>query len=193
MSKPKFTIVYFEGDDDKAFLEKLSEAKLLPPDWELARRDKQKDPPGKDGVVRQLIPFVCLGANVVALINLDDLSVDQLVEWFRKNLIAEIKSPNAVVSDGPTDGRVTSFRVNTGDIVGKVALIGVGLIDDHELKNTYKVDRFAIDDWVFRLDWNSSQFHSERQRPSVLKYLNYSERMDSKFESRRHTFGFCSH
>jgi hypothetical protein len=60
MPEPKKTIVFFEGDDDKAFLEKLQEADLLPPGWQLANRDKSQHA-GKDGLVRQLLPVVIVG------------------------------------------------------------------------------------------------------------------------------------
>jgi hypothetical protein len=54
MPETKKTIVFFEGDDDKAFLEELQEAELLPASWQLANRDKNHHP-GKDGLIRQLL------------------------------------------------------------------------------------------------------------------------------------------
>ena len=77
MPEPKKTIVFFEGDDDKAFLEKLQEANLLPAGWQLANRNKDQHP-GKDGLIRQLLPVVSpvngIVGRAVVLVDLDDLT-----------------------------------------------------------------------------------------------------------------------
>ena len=186
MAEPKKTLVFFEGDDDKAFLEKLLNAKLLPGGWQLATRTKDQHP-GKDGLIRQLLPIVSpsngIGGHAVVLIDLDEFDRNQRVEWFRTSLTEEIKTaaPDVRVSDGPAEGRISSFRVTLGDRAGRVALIGVGHIDDDALKNTYKIDRFAIDDWVFRLALNRTVYDAVSDLKAVpfaiakIKYIEVAE------------------
>jgi hypothetical protein len=70
--------LYFEGDDDSAVLQGLKKAKLLPGESEIAERDK-KLAQGKDGLVKQLFPFISpangVGGKAVVLIDLDSLSL----------------------------------------------------------------------------------------------------------------------
>jgi hypothetical protein len=157
MPEPKKTLVFFEGDDDKAFLEKLRDAKIWQAEWQLAERDKKKEEhKGKDRLIRQLLPFVSprngVGGHAVVLIDLDDNSLEQLTEWFSKLLEKDVRPLPLEV--GPVNRRVSSFCIRNGDQVGRVALVGVGLPDNAELKGKYKIERFAIDDWIFLLALN---------------------------------------
>lgn len=148
--------VYYEGNDDRNVLEGLQRAGLLRADCEIAKRDIQHG--GKDGLVRELAPFVRpvngVGGKAVTLVDLDDLSYQSLTEWFRKQLDEEVKGtdpPITLEETRSTTGRVVSITLTAGDHSGRVALIGVGLADDDLLKSTYQIDRFAMDDYLLRL------------------------------------------
>ncbi len=186
MPETKKTLVFYEGDDDKVFLQKLRDAGIWPAEWDLAARTKEQFS-GKDGLIRQLLPVVNpengVGGHAVVLIDHDEMSIDERAEWFKKNLSDEISRTASVVQvvDGPTEGRVKSYRIVSGDRAGKVALVVVGHPADEELKNTYKIDRFAIDDWVFRLALNQSVYEAVSDLERVpyaiakTKYLEVAE------------------
>ncbi len=144
--------LYFEGDDDKAVLEGLSEAKRLPAGIELAKRDKQN--PGKDGLVNELWPFVdptIVGGRAVVLVDYDEFTAEQLGVWFGK-LLAE-KGQNRVavesVPAGPTN--VRQYRLSADGRTGGVVLCPVGLPEDAELKDLYGLRKFAMDEYALRL------------------------------------------
>jgi hypothetical protein len=186
MPEPKKTLVFFEGDDDKAFLEKLRDARIWPAGWQLAERMKEQHP-GKDGLIRQLLPVVNpkngIGGHAVVLVDLDDLSADKLAVWFSTTLTQELHKTAAdvQVQDGAADGRVRSFRIVFGEKAGRVALLAIGCPDDEELKSTYKIDRFAIDDWVFRLALNQTVYEAVSDLKEVqfavakTKYLEVAD------------------
>lgn len=167
MPEPKKTIVFFEGDDDKAFLEKLQEANLLPAGWQLANRNKDQHP-GKDGLIRQLLPVVSpvngIVGRAVVLVDLDDLTPAQRAEWFRSAMAEALqkdrKYAGVTLQAAAMIGRVQGFRLVSGARVGHAAVVPVGHPDDMELNEKYQIDRFAIDDWVFRLALNQRVFES---------------------------------
>lgn len=150
--------VYFEGDDDKAVLEGLSEAKFLPANLELAKRDKTHNP-GKDGLVDQLWPFVnptAVGGRAIVLVDLDDLNVDQLTGWLAKQLENKLGQPLA--TPAATHTRLRHFTLADGTKAGHVVLCPVGLPDDATLKTAYKLERFAIDEYLLRLVLNDKVY-----------------------------------
>jgi hypothetical protein len=156
MADTKRIRLYYEGDDDKVVLSGLQHMPLLPDSWEIARRDKGH--PGKDGLVRELLPFVRpingVGGHAVVLIDLDDLSRDRLAERFRKQLEEPVQGSDPPMNlDGQRSeqGRVTRFTITAGDRTGRVALVPVGLPEDEVLRATYAVDTFAMDDHIVRL------------------------------------------
>jgi hypothetical protein len=157
MADNKQILVFFEGDDDKAFLEKLRASRYLPDNCKLAERSKDQHP-GKDGLVRQLLPFVRpingVGGRAVVLVDLDDLTFEQRFTWFRNQVQQELHGyvPAVTLEDGPVlNERVRLLHLVAEDKQGRVALIPVGLPGDPDLVQIYKIDRFAIDDWVLRL------------------------------------------
>jgi hypothetical protein len=187
MPEPKITRVYFEGDDDSAFLDKLRAAGIWPSGWELAQRDKNQHP-GKEGLIRQLLPFINpkggVGGHAAVLIDLDGFpSEAELASWFKKEMEKELGNDASELQfqAGPADGRVRSFRLDLGDRVGRVALIAVGCPNDDELKTIYQISRFAIDDWVFRLALNETVFEAVNDFKAVKyatakqKYLEVAE------------------
>lgn len=167
MPEQKKTIVFFEGDDDKAFLEKLLEPGILPNGWQLANRDKSQHP-GKDGLVRQLLPVVSpvngIDGRAVVLIDLDDLTPAGTVEWLRSKLADDVsndpKFAGVSVEMAGSKGRVQIIRLVSGSRSGHLAVVPVGHPDDAVLNAQYHIDRFAIDDWVFRLALNKQVFES---------------------------------
>lgn len=165
MPEIKKTRVYFEGDDDKAFLEPLCKAALLPNSWELAVRSRQ-DHPGKDGLIRQLSPWISpingAGKHAVVFIDLDELSVVERADWFRTNLTQTLSAfaEGIQVSDGSSNGRVHSWNVGGNGSHGLVVLIPMGCPNLELLTATYGIDRFAMDDWVLQLALNQSVYES---------------------------------
>lgn len=167
MPESKRVVVFFEGDDDKAFLEKLQDANLLPAGWQLASRNKDQHP-GKDGLIRQLLPVVSpvngIDGRAVVLVDLDDLTPPQRLEWFRLAMTEALQKGQKYVGvsleAAASIGRVQGFRVVSGDRAGHAAVVPVGHPDDTELNKQYQIDRFAIDDWVFRLALNPKVFES---------------------------------
>lgn len=174
MPEPKKTIVFFEGDDDKAFLEKLQEAGLLPTSWQLAKRDKEQHS-GKDGLIRQLLPVVSpvngIPGKAVVLVDLDELTPPQRVEWFRSTMTEALqkdqKYAGVALQIAASTGRVQCFRLLSGDRAGHAAVVPVGHPDDTELNRQYQIDRYAIDDWVFRLALNQKVFESVSDLGSI--------------------------
>jgi hypothetical protein len=173
MPEIKQVLVYYEGDDDKAFLEKLRAARLLPEIWSLAERSKSEHP-GKDGLIRQLLPFVRpvsgVGGNAIVLVDLDELSFVQRFDWFRKQLQQELQdsNPAVVIEDGPKlNERVRLLHLVAEDKRSRVALIPAGLPGDSQLTQTFKIDRFAIDDWILRLIQNERVFSAVSDLKSV--------------------------
>ncbi len=164
MPEPKKTIVFFEGDDDKAFLENLGDVGLLPVGWQLAVRDKNQHP-GKDGLIRQLLPAVSpingINGRAVVLVDLDDMTPADRSDWFRAELakaLQQEKYAGVAVQATAATGRVQGLRLVAGDRHGHVAVVPVGHCDDVAFSGQYQIDRFAIDDWVFRLALNQKVF-----------------------------------
>ncbi len=148
--------VYYEGDDDRVVLEGLQSMALLPNTWEIAKRDKNH--PGKDGLVRELTPFVRpisgVGGTAITLIDLDDLTIERLIDWFRPQVekIAEATQPPMNLQEQHSEnGRVSLFTISAGDLSGRVALVPVGLANDSELRTTFGIEKFAVDDHILRL------------------------------------------
>jgi hypothetical protein len=157
MADAKLIRVYYEGDDDKVVLRELQRMHLLAAEWEIADRKKDEHP-GRDGLVRQLLPFVRpvngVGGSAVVLVDLDDLSREKLADWFRKQLEDDVKTstpPLTLEEKRPDKGRVALYTITGEGRSGRVVLVAVGLADDEELRKDYGIDKFAIDDHILRL------------------------------------------
>jgi hypothetical protein len=149
--------IYYEGDDDRVVLEGLQRMKLLPENCEIAQRDKQHHP-GKDGLVRQFVPFIRpvngVGGHAIVLVDLDGLSPSQLMDWCRQQVADGVRDigPPLVLSEQISDkGRVVLFSISAENRSGRVVLVPVGLHEDPHLRSAYGVDRFAVDDHILRL------------------------------------------
>ena len=187
MPETKQILIYFEGDDDKAFLEKLRAAGFLGENCKLAERSKEHHP-GKDGLVRQLLPFVRpvdgVGGSAIVLVDMDEMTFEQRYTWFRKQVQAELQdsTPSVSLEDGPAlNERVRQLRLVAEGKAGHIALIPAGLLGDRELVEKYKIDRFAIDDWLLRLIQDErvfravSEFQSVPHAVAMAKFLEVAE------------------
>src|SRR6266568_1389558 len=85
---------YFEGDDDGSVLDALAAGGLLPPDLEIVQRYHRRTNPGKDGMVKDLAALVNpvggAGRSAVAIRDVDELSFDQVADWFMARMKAEL-------------------------------------------------------------------------------------------------------
>lgn len=166
MPEAKLVRAYHEGDDDRAVLEGLKYAGLLPETLEIATRDKKRL--GKEGVVYELSSFVrpANGAagRAIALVDIDDKQTGQLAEWFRQELRKTLPSGSTDLDVGfeQSDRRpnVSLISLSSGDKKGAVALVAIGLADDQEFRQTFGIDEFAIDDHIFRLSRDPGVFAS---------------------------------
>ncbi len=152
MPDTKIVRVYFEGNDDRAFLQGLAAAGLLPENAELAKQGTA----GKDALVKEAIPFIHpengVGGNAIVLVDLDDLSPEQRAAWFQKQLEQEIKSGTAKLStEKSSTDRVVLFTLSGGTRRGRAVLVSVGLRGDADLYRRFGIQQFAIDDYVLRL------------------------------------------
>ena len=158
MPETKRIVVYFEGDDDKAFLEQLLEAKALPADCQLAVRDK-KHHPGKDGLIAQLLPQVSpangLGGQAIVLLDLDEFDPAGRAEWFqaelRKALAANPSYAGVTVAAHAVQGRIHLLHLVAGERQGRIAFVPVGAWGDADWSKPRGIDRFALDDWTLKL------------------------------------------
>jgi hypothetical protein len=156
MPSQKLIRAYYEGDDDRVVLERLQAAGLLPTTLDVAKRDKKHA--GKDGLVYELSTFVRpvngVGGSAIALVDLDGQKVDEFVQWFQSSLHRHLPAtePAIQVNLQPT-GRpsVSLISITSEERMGSVALVAVGLADDDELRSTFGIEEFAIDDHLFRL------------------------------------------
>jgi len=156
MPDPKLIRIYYEGDDDKVVLEGLQDCGLFPANMEIAKRDKKHA--GKDGLVHEFAAFVRpvngASGNAIALVDLDDLNMDQRTSWFQNKLAEECKDaspPMALVAQKSDNTRVTVFVLSSEQGSGRAVLISVGLIENQQLREADGIHRFAIDDHVLQL------------------------------------------
>lgn len=162
MSVSKLIRAYYEGDDDRVVLECLKSAGLLPESLEIAKRDKKHS--GKEGLVYELSTFVRpvngVGGSAIALVDINGCAFDELLGWFRSELSKHLPSDSAVDVDVQPSARphVSLISFSSGGRRGAAALVGVGLPHDEELRTTFGIEEFAIDDHVFRLSRDPDVF-----------------------------------
>jgi hypothetical protein len=154
MADNKRALVYYEGDDDRVVLEGLQRMGLLPAGWDIAQRGK--DHPGKDGLVRQLLPFIRpldgVGGMAVVLVDLDDLTRERLAIWFRRQVEDSLHGTGVTIQAAQSEsGRVHVLAVSGGDRTGRAVLVPVGLLDDVDFRTAQAIERFAIDDHILKL------------------------------------------
>jgi len=87
---------------------------------------------------------------------------EQCIGWFRTALeksIRDLPSYAGVSLDSSAEqSRIPLFRLTGGNRVGHVVFVPVGCPEDDEVNRAYRIDRFAIDDWVFRLALSRTVF-----------------------------------
>ncbi len=152
MPDHKKVTVYYEGDDDKAFLEKLQENHLLYDHWQIVKRDKSSHP-GKDGLIGQLIPFVSpingIDGKAVVLIDLDKQNRAALFDWFHREITQKAGEHVVVTQDRQL--RVCCYNLTANGRAGHVVLVPVGDPDDIDFIAKYGIKSHALDDWTFKL------------------------------------------
>src|SRR5262245_36108732 len=175
MPEPKKIMVFFEGDDDRVVLEGLQSIKFLPDHWQIAKRDK--DHPGKDGLVHQLLPFVTpvngVAGSAVVLVDLDNLSHEQCAVWFRNQITKGIQQHEPVPNLEETkssSGRNAFFVLSSGEHSGHVVLVPVGLAGDEGLMKM-AIEKFAMDDHVLRLVGDERIFQAVSEIKEVTHEL----------------------
>ncbi|MGH7140632.1 MAG: hypothetical protein ACREHD_33280, partial [Pirellulales bacterium] len=92
------------------------------------------------------------------------LTSPQAVDWFRAALAGALhedeKYADVTLELAASQGRVQGMRLVKADRAGSIAVVPVGCPDDAALNTQYGIDRFAIDDWVFRLALDRRVFES---------------------------------
>lgn len=143
----------YEGDDDKAVLEGLEAAGLIPPRIEIMKRSPTK--PGESGLVLQLATLVSpvngIDARTIALIDFDDRTSDALAKWFASTLKAAVNSSEVTIERVGV-GHLAKWTLSANGRVGHVVLVPVGVNSSQDQVNIdFGIQRFAMDDWVLRL------------------------------------------
>jgi hypothetical protein len=149
---------YFEGDDDGSVLRALAGAGLLPQDLEVVRTEDRRKNPGKDGLVKDIAALINpaggAGLSAVAVRDVDDLSADQIREWFVQRMTAELPATTPPIQVFPQAGtsKAHFFHVRAEGIVhiGRAVVVSVGLPGGLPATE-YGIAQFAIDDFVLLL------------------------------------------
>jgi len=164
---------YFEGDDDRVVLEWLREQNLLPVVLEIAQRNKQFA--GRDGMMQELSSFVdpvrgVGGASAIALVDLDDVSLDDVAPWAERCLRSRMRDVE-VQRVNPGSVRVAAFQISDGGRSGHVAVVPVGLTIQDALMREYNIERFAMDDYIFRLISNKKIYEAMEELRDVSRSM----------------------
>jgi len=172
MPEHKLVQVYYEGDDDRAVLQGLLGAGLLPTGLKIADRDRNH--PGKDGIIDDYIPFVRpangVGGTAVVLMDLDELKPEELEAQLRKQVLAKLQGsvPKITLNEERSQsGRVMVLTLSAGAHTGRVALVRVGLNEDAAFLARYGCTKFAVDDHVLRLACEEPVYSAVSEMGSV--------------------------
>jgi hypothetical protein len=157
MAESKRIRVYYEGDDDRVILDEFKKAGgLLPENWDIVQRSKKDG--GKEGMVHELAAFIRpvngVGGDAVALLDLDDLELHQVGPWAESALAKELPpgdSNTTILRPPIADPRLSLIELSSGERKGRAVFVSVGLPEEEELRTVYQVERFAVDDYLFRL------------------------------------------
>ena len=158
---------YYEGDDDGSVLLALAGAGLLPADLEIVQKHHRRANPGKDGMIKDVAalvnPMGGAGRSAVAVRDADDLSADQIRDWFIARMNAELPRIVPPIQVLPQVGavRVLHFRVEASGAghAGRAVIVSVGL-PGGAAASDYGVAQFAIDDYVLLLARERSVYDS---------------------------------
>ena len=167
MAKTPIHRTYYEGDDDGAVLRALAKASLLPSDLQIVPRDDRQKNPGKDGMVKDLVALVNpsggAGLSAVAVRDIDDLSHDQVRDWFVQKMNSELPPSTPAVQLNVQAGtvKVSLIRLEVTGLAhaGRAVVVSAGLAGGAAAKN-YGVSQFAIDDYVLLLAREKSVYES---------------------------------
>ena len=149
---------YYEGDDDGSVLLVLAEMGLLPQDLDIVQKQHRKANPGKDGMVKDVAALVNpaggAGLGAVVIRDVDELTIDQVRDWFIDQMNAELAGSTPPVQVLPQAGtsRTLYFLVQAPGAphVGRVVVVPVGL-PGGAAATDYEIAQFAMDDYVLVL------------------------------------------
>ncbi len=152
--------VLCEGDEDRSLATALVRDAAFAGGLKvekLAESDRRQFPDGMEGLADRAALYVPtargeLGGRVVVLRDLDGDALPEVHTWFEGRLRAAVGpgDAEAVVTrerSGP-DERVSLFSIERRGIVGRVAVVGVGLPEARE--RHFDVVQFTSDDYVLR-------------------------------------------
>jgi hypothetical protein len=178
MDKQQTTLVFYEGSDDHAVLKGLPIGGLLASNVQLVERDPQQHF-GRDGIVTQLSSVIDpagTAGRAIALIDLDDQTLEKNAEWFEKKLRKEMPQITITrVAPPQPSPRVVLFRASGSGREGRVALVSVGLPEDSDLQSIHGLTRFAIDDYALRLIRARTVYDSMKD---FIKEVSYDVAME---------------
>ena len=142
-----------EGDHDRAVLNALQAAGLLPENLEIGKKPDRATIAGgepEDGTGRLLFDaarFAAIAGTLTVVVRDNDkLSPEGLKKWLHAGLKKQHNMP--AVEELADKSPNLMFAVEHG---GHVALIGAGLNQDSDLRNRFGLDSFTMDDYVLRL------------------------------------------
>lgn len=168
MSDGKSTRVYFEGNDDKAFLEQLGKTKRLPETWKLDAGKRTAS--GKEGVLAHLISFVSpvngLDGRAVVLLDLDQQSYAAFFASVSMRLSQLMPSVVDMVAY-PPEKRLQYIEFKHAGDLGQLVVVAVGRPDHPTLGATYGIDSFSLDDWIFPLLWKREVYEANSDFANV--------------------------
>ena len=178
MADPLEIQVYYEGNDDRAVLEALRKADLLPENLTIARQAGEKG--GKEQMVSDLAVLVASPAarSAIALRDFDDLKTGDVAQWFAKTLEQESGKHEFRVeirTQPTTNARVTVCEVAGGEHTGHAAVVCVGLPGESELTKKWGVEEFAMDDYVLRLVCDQGIYEAVSELEGVRYELAFSK------------------
>lgn len=164
--------VFYEGADDRAFLQNLQSMSLLPTCFSLTDLPKRG---GAATLAERVLGHVPtrdetgsvtgISGRLVVLRDLDDYVPTKLGAWFAGELRRVFKEHNreAAVSEVVVEapGYVCGVEIRAGDQLGRAAVVGAGLPDERD--DNHGIAQFAIDDYVLRL-MRDGGVYAEAQR-----------------------------
>jgi hypothetical protein len=166
--------VYYEGDEDKIVLEGFSKAGLLSPHWQIAARGKEqkKKFDGWTGMVKQMALVMAPGvpSRFVALIDFDSFQPDQVYQRVATELAKHLPKELGIVAvSEPAHPRLRKMIVSGEGHERIVVMIPVGLPESALLRDHYKLEEFAMDDYLLNLIRDPSIYEAAGKKESKVK------------------------
>jgi hypothetical protein len=149
MPEPLRVSVYCEGPDDRAVLRTLQKGGVLP-----ARLHMAEPSGGESKLAHDVAPFVSpegVSGRAIVLRDFDDLDAGAVGAWFEKGLRANLSPAVTLTANRADEARVTVYEATKGAHRGLAAIVPVGRPRALDLRATYGVETFAVDDYLLVL------------------------------------------